>query len=77
MESQTFQAFVKAGPTGVSSPLYALTLTIAIRFTTAHCCFTAHLIRPTGFFFLIYSRTTLIQMGFFISFVIFVLNETA
>lgn len=26
MESQTFQAFVKAGPTGVSSELYTLTL---------------------------------------------------
>ena len=47
MESQTFQAFVKAGPTGVSSPLYALTLNTAIRFTTAHYCCAAGLIRLT------------------------------
>lgn len=48
MESQTFQAFVKAGLTSVSSAPYALTLTTAIRFTTAHCCFTAALIGPAG-----------------------------
>lgn len=48
MESQTFQAFVKAGLTSVSSALYTLTLTTAIRFTTAHCCFTAGLNGSAG-----------------------------
>lgn len=39
MESQTFQAFVKAGPTGVSSPLYTLTLIMAVWFKNGSLLF--------------------------------------
>lgn len=46
MESQTFQAFAKAGPTGISSALYTLTLTATNK--TACCSFTTRLIRPAG-----------------------------
>lgn len=58
MESQTFQASVKAGPTGVSAPLYALTLATAIRFTAALCCFTTRLIGSAGNSFFLSTLTS-------------------
>lgn len=59
MESQTFQAFVKARLKGVSSsPLSVLKLFITTQFTAAHCCFTASLSPQENVSFYLLSQVT-------------------
>lgn len=74
MESQTFQAFAKAEPTGVSSALYTLALT-ATSDKTARCWFIAGLIRPAekmfGFICALKFHMTLIPESLLVCLVIF------